>query len=246
MSAAFLLACLDSPRFQLTESDTAKSASTDSTMVRVPAAVLGEPGVATQGEGKGNGKGKDAGAPPGADAGTPPNDPPPAPPGPAGTVVSAFWIDAREVTSAQYDACVTAGSCTAATCTSAADHPVACVSLEQAADYCASLSKRLLTEDEFTSAAAGSAARLYPWGNEAPSTDRLAMSTADTSPVGSFAKGATPDGVFDLAGNVAELVATGRARGGSFADTEASAVESKAGITPAEPTKTVGFRCARD
>ena len=248
--AAFLFACIDSPRFD--------TPSNDGTMVRVPAAVLGGGTVATAGNGNGNGNGKDkdAGTPPTPPPTTPPTTPPatdppptdptPSPPGPSGTVVNSFWLDAHEVTNAQYTGCVNTGACTASTCAAIDDHPVACVTPAQATAYCTYLSKRLPTEDEYTSASAGAANRLYPWGNIAPSTELVSMSTSTTSPVGSFPKGASPDGVFDLAGNVAELVATGRARGGSYTDTSETSLQSTAGITPTEATPSIGFRCARD
>lgn len=192
--------------------------------------------------------------------------------GAAGTTpVAAFRIDRRETTEAEYAACVGAGKCTAARanggCKSeGADHPVTCVTRAQATAYCAWKAKRLVRSLEHVAAAAGNAGRTYAWGDEAPGPERVnacgsecskprgMYASADawktTAPVGSLPAGRTPEGVLDLAGNVAEWVdgEPPGVRGGSYADTEPAAVSAAAVIATGAETAspTIGFRCARD
>jgi len=90
------------------------------------------------------------------------------------------------------------------------------VSWEDAHAYCAWLTERqadghqvrLLSEAEWEFAARGEDGRDYPWGAEEPSVDRcnFGRNVGDTTPVGSYPAGATPEGVRDLAGNVVEWV----------------------------------------
>jgi iron(II)-dependent oxidoreductase len=86
------------------------------------------------------------------------------------------------------------------------NHPVAESTWRGARDYCAWRGARLPTEAEWEAAARGPGGRTYPWG-EAPAEDRLVYSgypSGVTAPVGSRPDGATPEGVLDLAGSLAE------------------------------------------
>ena len=189
-----------------------------------------------------------------------------------GTVVAPFWIDAREASVREYGDCVAIGACSPAGskegCTAAAglgDHPVNCVSRAQASAFCAWKQKRLVRDVEWIAAAAGTAGRPFPWGSDAPSSERLNACGAECArsgmypggdafagpaPRGSFPLGRSPEGVFDLAGNVAEWVDAdgGLVRGGSYADVAAEAVGSTAArtVSLAASEPTIGFRCARD
>ncbi len=222
------------------------------------------------GNGNGNGGKKDAGATP------PPPPPPPAtPPGAGPTTVhvevAGFWIDAHEVTVDAFHACVVAGSCAApadgAGCTTTAHldaHPVTCVTVEQARAYCVWQKRRLIKNNEWTAAAAGSETRPYPWGTSRPAADRLnacgtecaprGMYAASdgfprTAPPGSFPLGRSPDGVDDLAGNVAEWVEAGpvkTVRGGSFEDLDVAAIGSVSTRIVDAAAPSIGFRCAAD
>lgn len=111
------------------------------------------------------------------------------------------------------------------------NHPINCVTWTQASTYCQSLGRRLPTEAEWEYAARGSQGRAFPWGDASPKAELLnacgqecsdwhssvglaseilgplysaADGFAGTSPAGAFGLGSTPEGVFDLAGNVSE------------------------------------------
>ena len=91
------------------------------------------------------------------------------------------------------------------------DQPVVNVSWEYAIRYCQWLSEktgiehRLPTEAEWEYAASGGGKREYPWGDEEPTPERANYSASKigkTTPVGSYPP--TPEGLFDMAGNVWE------------------------------------------
>jgi formylglycine-generating enzyme required for sulfatase activity len=137
--------------------------------------------------------------------------------------LSAYFLDRREVSVAEYSACVRIGRCKAppyergARRFERASLPVTLVTWDDARSFCAARGARLPTEAEFERAARGLNARRFPWGELA--NDRLANhgrlgldvtddtdGFAELAPVGSFNAGRTPDGFLDLAGNAAEWV----------------------------------------
>jgi len=104
------------------------------------------------------------------------------------------------------------------------DHPVVCVSWQNARDYCRWLAQvtgqpwRLPTEAEWEKAARGTDGRIYPWGSE---WDKLRANTSDGGPGGTTEVGhysgagsrdpkgdASPYGCHDMAGNVWEWTST--------------------------------------
>ena len=108
----------------------------------------------------------------------------------------------------------------------AQDHPVVCVSWNDAQNYVrwlfkkTGLSFQLPTEAQWEKAARGSYDRIYPWGNSEPKRDLENFNKPKpasvqnlnwkkstdlyTEAVGSFPGGASPYGVLDIAGNVKE------------------------------------------
>ncbi len=190
--------------------------------------------------------------------------------------LSSYCLDRTEVTAAAYAQCMTDGRCgapgTDQGCTvhgNQQDHPVNCVSWDQAEAFCTHAGKRLPTEAEWEHAARGNEAAQYPWGDDEPTSAKLNWRTehGGTMPVGSFPDGATATGIYDLAGNVWEWVAdwygpygedtvdpkgpaTGRnriARGGGWDLDGAVGVRSafRRSIGASFHDQRLGFRCAR-
>jgi formylglycine-generating enzyme required for sulfatase activity len=154
--------------------------------------------------------------------------------------LDAFCLGRTEVAVAQYGRCVRAGACPTPAPSQdcnfdqpgRTDHPVNCVDWTMAQAYCRWAGGRLPTEAEWEHAARGRDGRLYPWGNAAPSRQLCWDRSAGTCPVGTFPDGASPFGLLDMEGNVAEWVA----------DCYAADAYAQSGMT--NPTVPTAGRCA--
>lgn len=124
--------------------------------------------------------------------------------------LSAFRIGAREVTNGDYARFATSAGKTVPIPFRKEDAnlPVTGVRWTDADSYCAGLVKngRLPTEAEWEAAARGRANRITPWDNAATGVHANIASTKGLGPVpvGSYEIGKTPEGVYDLVGNVWE------------------------------------------
>jgi formylglycine-generating enzyme required for sulfatase activity len=127
--------------------------------------------------------------------------------------LDAYFIDKYEVTNALYKDCVEDGVCDQPTDTDDynnsqyAQHPVVYVNWNMAKEYCEWRGARLPTEAEWQKAARGTDERTFPWGDEEIDDTFANYSGSDTKTVGSYPKGVSPYGAYDMAGNVWEWVA---------------------------------------
>lgn len=160
------------------------------------------------------------------------------------TRVAPFRLDVAEVTRHRFGATGEPGL------------PMTNVTPVEADAFCRRQGGRLPTSAEWVLAAAGVEARRYPWGNSGLVCRRAVFGLAGgpcgawTGPElsGSRPDGASPDGVLDLAGNVAEWTREESgdyvARGGSYRSRSAAELKSWASLPDREKALYIGFRCA--
>jgi formylglycine-generating enzyme required for sulfatase activity len=137
----------------------------------------------------------------------------------------------------------------------AAQRPVTCITWYGAEMYCAAQNKRLPFESEWELAAKGATGRQFPWGAAAEQLDGVAYNLSGPRAVGTSTKDVSPEGVYDLAGNVSEWVRSERnspdkrvIRGGSYLSDGACRLlgSTCARILVRNVGPNIGFRCARN
>jgi formylglycine-generating enzyme required for sulfatase activity len=195
--------------------------------------------------------------------------------------LNAYQIGKFEITYRQYDRCVKASVCGNSKYPVDEDkalYPVAGITWSDAKKYCEWVGGRLPTEAEWEKAARGTDGRFYPWGNLIDCShanyydmvDKSAACVGATTPVGSYKKGISPFGIYDMTGNVEEWVndwydndyyqkspssnplgpETGSEhvlRGGSRRDSEYWARSSARNSDRSTYySRNIGFRCAQD
>ncbi len=173
--------------------------------------------------------------------------------------VPGFFIDRLEVTEERWRQCSDANVCPSRSF-SEPGRPVRRVSRDQASTFCRFAGGRLPLGEEWMLAAVGPASTRYPWGNSGLACRRAAFGLTQgpcahggegPDLAGSRPEGATPAGVQDMVGNVAEWTAEADgariARGGSYLSRQPAQLKgwaSEKPLTNAAPH--VGFRCAYD
>ena len=138
----------------------------------------------------------------------------------------SFYLSRSEVTVGQYRRCVRAGACVAPRACEGGHwsarpgdretHPISCVTWEEAARFAAWIGGALPSESQWVWAARGVERRLYPWGAEPLSCERVRFRSlerrcnADEScpiePVCHLPAGESPEGLCDLAGSLREFL----------------------------------------
>ncbi len=195
--------------------------------------------------------------------------------------IPAFSLSMTEVTVTQYAACVKAGACSnkglrqrGSWCNwgraAREQHPINCITWEQAQMFCEWVGGRLPSEAEWEYAARRSGKGRYPWGRKTPNCQRARFGSCGpgTASIGGRQAGASADGLLDMAGNLWEWTedafsdsyidapidgspredGEGRVtRGGAWrSGPEALIISHRSWNQPDRRRDIIGFRVARD
>ena len=176
---------------------------------------------------------------------------------PRTALIAPFALDANEVTVERWEHCVRAGACRAVG-DAEPGLPVTSVDPKEAERFCRLDNGRLPSGDEWLFAAMGVEGRRFPWGATGLVCRRVAFGLVEgpcasgggVELAGTRPDGVTPDGAFDLVGNVAEWTTerdgTHVARGGSYKSMAAVDLKSWSAEAAPKAARHIGFRCAYD
>jgi formylglycine-generating enzyme required for sulfatase activity len=182
-----------------------------------------------------------------------------------------LWMDKYEVTNAEYGYFVRAENRQAPSCAPTADwnrwegpypppskenHPVVCISRQQAIDYCEWVNKQLPSAAVWKRACQGKTNRLYPWGADLDRSksnygaDKCCDGDASdgffyTATVDSFPSGSNSLGIMHLAGNVWEWTTPQEIMGGSWYNNPENIGCGASAKVESGSHNTVGFRCTK-
>lgn len=192
--------------------------------------------------------------------------------------LASFGIDINLVTWGWYQQCVSSQQCHVVPRPRESwetdNYPVTSITWDDAKIFCEWVGKRLPTEAEWEAAAHGSTPRLWPWGDiwDSSKANTAEAGIGRSTPIGSYPSGASPYGILDMAGNVAEWVADAYStnysglstpvdprvpdlspnqqarvvRGGSYSLlSDAARTSARSKWHPASGSRDIGFRCAR-
>lgn len=185
-----------------------------------------------------------------------------------------------EITVAQYEECSHAGKCTYSFRNTPSkfcnmgrtsvdellflDHPINCISWNEAREFCAWAGGRLPAEQEWEAEATNTGQRRYPWGDEQVTCDYASWgehhrgcNRDSTWPVCSKPNGNSVSGLCDLFGNVSEWTSSGESsvwgyrhvsRGGSWCSGNLPYEQNtsyRTALGARARSVMIGFRCAR-
>ena len=188
-------------------------------------------------------------------------------------MLKAYYIMTKEVTNEAYLSCVKSGGCTPPKNNKQyedpafATDPIVGINWEQAKFFCNAIGGELPTEAEWEKAARGFTGQEYPWGNTDPTCDKANTEgcTGAPDPVDSHDAGASPFGVLNSIGNIAEWTLDGYSadfyskggfdapiniditkgvvvRGGNFEEMAFTAA-NRSSADPNKSFENIGFRC---
>ncbi len=187
--------------------------------------------------------------------------------------LDAFYMDQYEITNALYKACVDADVCYPPTElyiwpsyepyygeAKFDNYPVIFVNWGMASTYCGWRSARLPTKAAWDKAARGTDGRTYPWGEGIDHT-KAHYGVSGTTEVGSYERGVSPYGIYDMVGNVCEWTddwyaaypgnMTANSKYGTrfrvtrCGDSGVLGLSARSHDIPDSGTTGIGFRCAR-
>lgn len=176
-------------------------------------------------------------------------------------ILAPFAIDAFEVHEQRYAECEASKACAPLPKSGEPGRPITHITLEEAQRFCQWAKGSLPTRAQYAFAQGGERPRRYAWGDTGAVCRRAAFgliagpcgwNAEGPELSGSHPDGQSENGIFDLSGNVAEWTlpkapgdASTEVRGGSYADSAASALRTwhRKVVSIHTRSPEIGFRC---